>query len=185
MAKWHRVWKDTKPNDGKRGPWKLVWKRHVHARPKPKYGVRGTVGPAVRFTWSEVESGDGKMPPTKVHRRRVVVQAKLLNQLRKVIAKHYRVSFADVSINANSWYRSPEYNAQIGGARFSQHVEARATDIVVIVNGTRLHPRKVAELAEAVPAFKNGGIGWYDAEHGNFTHVDHRPDGPARWVNRG
>ena len=182
MAKWRRVWKDTKPRDGKPGPWRRAWKRVVPAR--RKYGVNGTVGPAVRFTWSEVESGDGKMPPTKVHRRRVVVQAKLLNQFRKVIAKHYRVSFADVSINANSWYRSPAYNEKIGGALFSQHVEARATDIVVVVNGTRLHPRKVAELAEAVPAFRNGGIGWYDAEHGNFTHVDHR-DGAARWVNNG
>lgn len=181
MAKWRRVWNDTNRRDGKPGPWKAGWKRVAPVR--RKYGVNGTVGPAVRFTWGEVESGDGKREP-RAYTPRVVKQGKLLNQLRKVIAKHYGVSFADVSINANSWYRSPAYNEKIGGARFSQHVEARATDIVVAVKGKRLHPRKVAELAEAVPAFRNGGIGWYDAEHGNFTHVDHR-DGAARWINKG
>lgn len=185
MAKWRRVWKDTNRRDGKPGPWKRAWKRVVAPVSKPKYGLRGTVGPAVRFTWSEVESTDGKMPPTIEHRKRAVKQAQLLNVLRKSISKHYRVSFSDVAINVNSWYRSPAYNALIGGAKFSQHVEARATDIVVYVNGKRLTPRKVAELAESVPAFRAGGIGWYDAEHGNFTHVDHRPNGPSRWVNKG
>jgi hypothetical protein len=183
MAKWRRIWKDTNRRDGKPGPWKRAWKRVPAPVLKPKYGVRGTVGPAVRFTWSEVDSGDGKREP-KAYTTRVVKQAHLLNQLRKNISKHYSVSFGDVAINVNSWYRSPEYNAQIGGAKFSQHVEARATDIVVYVKGKRLHPRTVAQLAESVREFRNGGIGWYDAEHGNFTHVDHR-SGAARWMNKG
>lgn len=180
MVKWHRVW--VRIRGSRPARWKRGWQR---IRPARKYGVAGTVGPAVRFTWAEVESHDGKMPPTVTHRRRTVVQARLLNKLRKHIAEHYSVSFGSVAIVVNSWYRSPAYNASIGGARFSQHVEARATDIVVYVGRKRLSPRKVAELAEAVPEFRRGGIGWYDAEHGNFTHLDHRPNGPARWVNSG
>lgn len=148
------------------------------------YGPKGSVGPAVRFVWSETESGDGEKVSGDI-KNNAVQQARYLNQLRKNIAKHYRVGFGDVSINVNSWYRSPNYNRKIGGAKFSQHMTGKATDITVAVNGKRLHPKTVAQLAESVPAFRNGGIGWYNAAHGNFTHVDHRNNGPARWVNKG
>jgi hypothetical protein len=180
--KFRKVWIDTNKKDGKPGPWRRGWERIKYT---PKYGLNGTIGPAVRFTWAEVECTDGQMPPNDLIKGRTVKQAQLLNALRKNIAKHYKVKFSDVAINVNSWYRSPSYNTSIGGAKFSQHVEGRATDITVFVKGERLTPRKVAELAESVPAFRQGGIGWYDAQHGNFTHVDHRPDGPARWVNKG
>lgn len=179
MPKYRRVWKLISRNPKR---YKRVWQ--LIPKPRPKYGINGTVGPAVRFTWSEVESGDGVQPTGDI-KRRTVEQARLLNKLRKHIAKHYRMRFSDVSININSWYRSPSYNASIGGARFSQHPQGRATDITVDVGSRRLSPRKVAELAEGVPAFRNGGIGWYDEAHGNFTHVDHRPDGPSRWINQG
>lgn len=182
MPKWKRGWKQIsrKPKRFKR-----AWIRMPEiAKPKPKYGFNGTVGPAVRFTWAETESGDGE-PVKGVVKQNAVRQARYLNELRKNIAKHYGVSFGDVSIGVNSWYRSPSYNNKIGGAKLSQHMSGKATDITVAVNGGRLHPRKVAELAESVPAFRKGGIGWYDAAHGNFTHVDHRGDGPARWVNKG
>jgi len=183
---WRPVWKDTNRQDGKPGPWRKVWKKIVPKAPKRKYGARGTVGPAVRFTWSETECSDGTPVPVSL-RGRVAAQARYLNQLRSKTAKHYGLKFSDVSINVNSWYRTPAYNTQIGGAKNSQHVHARATDITVVINppGRKpilLTPRKVAELAESVPAFRYGGIGWYDAAHGSFTHVDHR-DGAARWIN--
>lgn len=189
MAKWRRVWKDTNRRDGKPGPWRRAWKRVVAPVTRPKYGVRGTVGPAVRFTWGEVECTDGSNPVGEI-KKRTVRQAQLLNQLRKHIAKHYGLKFNEVLISVNSWYRSPAYNAQIGGAKFSQHIEGRATDIRITITPPGQHPvtltpKKVAELATSVPEFRAGGIGWYDAAHGNFTHVDHRPNGPARWVNNG
>lgn len=182
MPRFKRGWKlvSKKPRR-----FKPVWiKIPDQVKPKPKYGFNGTVGPAIRFTWAETESGDGE-PVKGVIKQNAVTQARLLNQLRKNIAKHYRVRFGDVSITVNSWYRSPSYNKKIGGASLSQHMTGRATDITVAVRGERLHPRKVAELAESVPALRKGGIGWYDAAHGNFTHVDHRAGGPARWVNKG
>lgn len=148
---------------------------------KRKYGPNGVIGPAPRFTWKETECHDGTPVPKQL-RKRVTHQARKLNNLRRVIARHYRTGFGNVSIHVNSWYRTPAYNKTIGGAAQSQHVLARATDITVKVNNTTLNPRTVAQLAEFVPAFHNGGIGWYDTNHGNFTHVDHRR-GKARWVN--
>lgn len=148
-----------------------------------KYGVNGTVGPAFRFSWSETTCSDGTKIP-KAFRGRAVKSARALNKLRKRVAKRYGVKFSDVSINVNSWYRSPAFNKQIGGAKYSQHVEGRATDITVHVRGHgKVHPRTVAEIAAQVPEFKSGGIGWYDADHGSFTHTDTRPNGPSRWIN--
>jgi uncharacterized protein YcbK (DUF882 family) len=160
---------------------------------RPKFGVYGTVGPAVGFTWDEVRCTDGTLPSDLTFRRRAVQLARHLNVLRKKIATRFRVKFTDVSIIVNSWFRSARYNAKIGGARFSQHVYAPhgiAVDIrirVRLMTGKRvtLAPRFVALLAAAyVPAFNGGGIGWYDARHGSFTHLDTRR-GRARWVNVG
>lgn len=154
----------------------------------PAYGVFGRIGPAVGFTWDEVRCTDGTLPRDLAFRRRVVAQARRLNVLRGRIAKRFRVPFTSVSIVVNSWYRSPSYNARIGGARNSQHLRGTATDIRIVVRlrtGKRvtLAPRFVALLAAAyVPGFNAGGIGWYDAAHGNFTHVDGRGS-RARWVN--
>ena len=151
-----------------------------------KYGAYGKIGPARGFTWAEVRCTDGTIRTDRKSRRRYRRQARNLNKLRGVIKKHY-TGATRVDIASNSWYRSPAYNKSIGGAMYSQHVQCRATDIVVTVyfksHHVRVSPKVIAQLAEAVPAFHNGGIGWYDADHGNFTHLDGRPDGPARWVN--
>lgn len=157
---------------------------------RPAYGAFGRIGPAKGFTWAEVRCTDGTLPGGLVMRQRFVRQAKLLNVLRAALAKRYGVLTTDVSIAVNSWYRSPRYNASIGGATKSQHVEGRATDIRISVRlrtGKRvtLKPSFVALLAARhVTAFNGGGIGWYDAAHGNFTHLDHRGY-RARWVNVG
>lgn len=156
---------------------------------RPRYGSAGTVGPAPGFTWDEVRCTDGTLPESLIMRRRFARQARLLNKLRRAIAKRHGVTVDDVNILVNSFYRSPAYNASIGGASQSQHVEGRATDIRVIVRtryGRRvqLRPAYVARLAARyVPAFQRGGIGVYTAA--NFTHLDHRPNGPARWNGPG
>lgn len=145
------------------------------------YGSYGTVGPAPGFTWHEVRCKDGTLPLSPMMRRRYVRQARYLNALRSQIAKAYKVPAGHVSISVTSWYRSPSYNQRIGGARWSQHVAGKATDIVVYVkrrqgDRVRVSPALVARIATKVPAFKNGGIGVYPS----FTHVDHR-SGAARW----
>lgn len=156
----------------------------------PLYGVFGRIGPAKGFTWGEVRCTDGSLPRDLAFRRRVVAQARRLNRLRAALAAKYRIPVTSVSIAVNSWYRSPAYNKRIGGASRSMHLTGSASDIRITVRlrtGKRvqLKPGFVALLAARyVPAFNAGGIGWYDAAHGNFTHVDGRK-GRARWVNVG
>ena len=151
----------------------------------PKYGPYGTVGPARGFTWDEVRCNCGNCPlPTdEESRRRFRIQARALNALRGRVRLAKRVK--RVRITVNSWYRCAAYNRRIGGATFSEHVARRATDIQVFYGraGRKLPPHRVARLAALVWRFRKGGIGWYDQAHGAFTHVDHRPNGPARWVN--
>ena len=156
-----------------------------------KYGAYGKIGPARGFTWDEVRSGDGVLPGARYLRRRFRRQGRLLNKLRREVRKQYggASKVKRVRIDVNSWYRTGAYNATLpGAARFSQHVAGRATDINVTViyhsgSTTRLRPYDVASIAERVRGFARGGIGVYDKAHGYFTHLDHRPDGPARWLN--
>ncbi len=72
----------------------------------------------------------------------------------------------------NSAYRTPAYNAKVGGAPKSQHLYGKASD-TVCKNGS---PLEVAMTAEAMGM---GGIGLYPT----FTHIDTR-DGKSRWDNR-
>lgn len=178
---WKRGWK--KIVGARPARFKRVWIRTPERKRENKlYGRDGSIGPAVRFTWAEAACKDGTAVPAEL-RGAAAAQGRYLNELRKVIADEHDVTFADVLISVTSWYRTPAYNRLIGGAVDSQHMRGIATDITVRVNNKRLSPESVAALAEKVPAFRKGGIGWYDRRHGNFTHVDHRPNGPARWVN--
>lgn len=73
-----------------------------------------------------------------------------------------------------SWYRTPSYNAQIGGASESRHMFADATDFdVSFVNsfGPGVFDR------EADRVFSNGGFGQYP---GGSRHTDSRGY-RARW----
>lgn len=72
----------------------------------------------------------------------------------------------------NSGYRTPAYNAKVGGVPNSQHVQGKASD-TVCKNGS---PLEVAMTAEAMGM---GGIGLYSS----FTHIDTR-DGKSRWDQR-
>ena len=71
-----------------------------------------------------------------------------------------------------SGYRTPSYNAKIGGVPNSQHVYGKASD-TVCKNGS---PLEVAMTAEAMGM---GGIGLYSG----FTHIDTRA-GKSRWDQR-
>ena len=75
-------------------------------------------------------------------------------------------------LHVNSGYRCPKYNASIGGAKASQHMEGKAADL----SGRLVTPGEIAKMAESVPVFAKGGVGRY----ATFCHVDIR-SGPARW----
>lgn len=73
----------------------------------------------------------------------------------------------------NSAYRSPEYNARIGGATASQHLHGRAFDISM----TNQEPARFEAAARAAGF---AGFGFYPRN--NFVHID---TGPKReWGTR-
>ncbi|MCX7805490.1 MAG: D-Ala-D-Ala carboxypeptidase family metallohydrolase [Planctomycetota bacterium] len=100
----------------------------------------------------------------------------------------------------NSGFRSPVYNASIGGAAFSRHCYGDAADIMIDEDGDRrmddLNGDGIVDRNDALiiaetcrrleldGAVKPGGIGLYecggDQSVGAFVHVDARGI-PARW----
>jgi uncharacterized protein YcbK (DUF882 family) len=78
-----------------------------------------------------------------------------------------------------SGYRSPKYNRRIGGARKSQHMKAKAADIVV----KTIKPVKMREIIIDLikeGKIKKGGVGLYRS----FVHYDTRGRN-ARWKGNG
>lgn len=81
------------------------------------------------------------------------------------LMERIRQFFGNLPITVNSWYRTPEYNKQVGGAKNSQHVLGRAVDFTV----QGIKPAEVQKrLAAVVKELGIGGLGRYDS----FTHVD-------------
>lgn len=82
-----------------------------------------------------------------------------------------------------SWYRTAEFNKQIGGVPTSRHIKGLATDLkcwIDRVGGRQVHPIHVAYAFQE--AFKKlnyrGCIGTYlplyDNESGGYNHIDLR-----------
>lgn len=89
-----------------------------------------------------------------------------LVDLLEALHEHY-----DAPITILSGCRCHKHNAEVGGARHSQHVLAQAADIIVKGH----HPEAVATYLEHKYPDSHG-IGRY---HG-FTHIDVRKN-KARW----
>jgi uncharacterized protein YcbK (DUF882 family) len=117
------------------------------------------------FSLEEFKCKDGSDIPNDVLKN-IIELAKNLQVLRDAIGK---------SITINSGYRSPKYNAKIGGVKNSQHVKGKASDLRV----SGMTPKEVALVIEGLieqGKMKQGGIGIYP----NFTHYDIRGV-KARW----
>ena len=120
------------------------------------------------FSLEEFKCKDGSDIPNDVLPN-IIELAKNLQVLRDYLGK---------SITINSGYRSPKYNAKIGGVKNSQHVKGKASDIVV----KGMTPKEVALVIEGLiekGKMKQGGLGIYP----NFTHYDTYFDGKnkRRW----
>lgn len=81
------------------------------------------------------------------------------------------------SIHVVSGYRSPKYNAKIGGARKSQHMEGKAADIQAAGHEAHHVHDAILGLIAAGKLPKVGGLGRYPG----FVHVDTRPGKLVRW----
>ncbi len=89
---------------------------------------------------------------------------RLLQKIRDHFARPVRIT---------SGYRSPDYNAKIGGAPGSLHMCGMAADIQV----DGVDPARVAAFAETLTP-GGGGIGLYVGQA--FAHIDTR-EARARW----
>ena len=78
-----------------------------------------------------------------------------------------------------SGYRTPKYNRKINGARKSQHMKAKAADIVV-KNLKPIELRKIIIGLIKEEKIKKGGVGLYNS----FVHYDTR-GWNARWKGKG
>jgi uncharacterized protein YcbK (DUF882 family) len=81
-----------------------------------------------------------------------------------------------VPLTINSGFRCNRHNRAIGGAAQSFHRLGMAADIACPKGMT---PETLAQAAEAIPAFHEGGIGIYPS----WVHLDVRITGKARWRN--
>lgn len=121
------------------------------------------------FNINEFKCKDGSTVPDE-YIENVKLLAKNLQVLRDKI---------DRPITVISGYRSPEYNKKIGGAKRSQHMVAKAADI--IVNG--MSPTEVKDIIVSLiksGEMHPGGIGLYQT----FTHYDVR-GANRRWYGSG
>lgn len=117
------------------------------------------------FSLEEFKCKDGSDIPNDVIPN-IIELANNLQVLRDAIGK---------PITINSGYRSPKYNAKIGGVKNSQHVKGKASDLRV----AGITPKELALIIENLikqGKMKEGGIGVYPT----FTHYDIRGV-KARW----
>lgn len=80
-------------------------------------------------------------------------------------------------LQVTSGYRSPEYNASVGGAKSSQHMQGNATDI--IQTGLTVEQRQAFISAAIDAGFTAIGI------YNTFTHVDIRGGALRAWGDTG
>lgn len=117
------------------------------------------------FLLSEFRCKDGSVIPDNILPN-LVELAENLQVLR---------DYLGFPIQINSGYRSPAYNAKIGGAKFSQHIQGKAADI----SCAKYTPEQVCSAILKLISegkMKEGGLGLYNS----WVHYDTRGT-KARW----
>ena len=155
--------------DGRVIPFFLVWKLKSKKTEEPK-GER----PMVEINaYSKAKDGGKKLSTNFAVREfackdgsdAVLVAPRLV-----MVLQSLRSHFC-AAVTINSGYRTPQYNAKVGGVAHSQHCYGTAADIVV--RGKT--PAQVAAYArQLMPDW--GGVGVYDS----FCHIDVR-EAKADW----
>lgn len=117
------------------------------------------------FKLSELEFSD-KIPPE------LIANAVELLQNLQVIRDHFQKPVTIIS-----GYRSPARNEAVGGAKKSQHMEAKAADIKINGIPTQELYSRIDKLMSQ-GKIKVGGLGFYTDQ--GFVHYDIRGI-KARW----
>ena len=127
----------------------------IHAYSKAASGGKQL---SAHFKVREFACGDGSD---------AVLVAPQLVMVLETIRAHF-----GAAVTINSGYRTPQYNAKVGGAEHSQHCYGTAADISIKGHA----PAEVAAFARSImPDW--GGVGVYDS----FCHIDVR-EAKADWT---
>ena len=134
-------------------------------------------GPSRHLSWNELANWNRLGRPfSKIQPGELV--AAYPQEWREDRAVHLAATFEDiramlggVPITISSAFRTPMYNAAVGGAKLSQHVQGRALDIT----HASLRPLElfaaIRELQRGGKLPLLGGLGSYST----FVHIDVRP----------
>lgn len=124
-----------------------------------------TIIPDGNFTWAEATKGGTRMPPNQATVDAMIRIARLGQQARDRIGRPFLIT---------SWYRPPNINRAVGGARYSRHIVGDAIDFVVEgLSGNQIY--------WTLDPWWPGGLGRY-RRFPNLCHIDAR-NYRARWLN--
>lgn len=123
--------------------------------------------PMIDWVWEDFTPGE-IASRTVVNGRRGPKGPLLINYRAMCMLQELRSLLGEPCV-VNSAYRSPEYNAFVGGAKRSKHLEGIAFDI-------SMHNHNVGKFVEAARRVGFKGIGYYNT----FTHIDAR-ENEAVW----
>ena len=146
-------------------PWTRAARRRRNVRFRRWLWRHGYLSP--NFTRAEARCKDGTDVPWSL---RTNAQRHAFN------LERFRHALGDRSMPILSWYRTPSWNAQVGGASQSRHMQADATDFTVQFV-TAVGRSRWDSLTEKF--FANHGAGSYPS---GSRHLDSRPY-RARWTS--
>lgn len=144
-----------------------------------------------KFTWfTEKELENGQIIPVDLVSN-IIPTAMVLDILREKIKE---------PIYINSTYRDPNYNASVGGAKSSMHLQFNAIDFTVKRDSAVAKMAAISSIYATLKDFdKKGyiypgfgfktlimGLGLYLRGNGSFIHIDTRGllgrKAPSRWI---
>lgn len=117
------------------------------------------------FTWGEVFKNVTPVALLKCPRQyygNAVIQAQTMEKVRSVF---------NLPVIVHCWYRDPEYNRRVKGAKESQHLYALATDFHIQGMESEEENLKVQKKLDPLPFMQTCGMEWTG---GKWTHVDSR-----------
>ncbi|MFP4298191.1 MAG: D-Ala-D-Ala carboxypeptidase family metallohydrolase [Spirulinaceae cyanobacterium] len=121
--------------------------------------------PDGNFTWAEATKGGTRMPPNQATVDAMIRIARLGQQARDRVGRPFIIT---------SWYRPPNINRAVGGAKYSRHIVGDAIDFVVEgLSGNQIY--------WTLDPWWPGGLGRY-RRFPNLCHIDARSN-RARWLN--
>lgn len=122
-------------------------------------------GPSVHLSWDELACHDAARTPYPAEWRltRAVQLAEAFEAIRAIWG---------VPITVTSGYRTPAYNASVGGAPHSQHVQGLALDLEP-PDGVTVQDfwDEILRMAEDAGI---RGVGYAAPSKGHFVHIDCR-----------